>query len=423
MSAEAATNRRDRRTRRREGRRLGQRDSGHQARPVEVLRPPSPEEWDAVEVARRWSSALVEHDLDTAMSWYGAEAVLHWEGSLLADPGQIRRAWEAAAEVRANPTSIEPVDAVTLGDGGDGFDVLVRWVGAGTDDTDIESRLRVRQGCVVEQWHGRVVRLVPVQGPSLAVSVGGEVTLEEREAVVAALWHMIESVEPTVRHVSLRIRRHADPARTHPVTLRVLVDRNHHHVVARGSGATVSEAVARLDQRLRQQLEQQASRVRAVRRRGTSSPEGQWRHGDRPQRQAPVARLPEDERLVMVRSTWAGGTEHVDEAIEDLEALDLEVLLFEEQATGAAAVVWRTEHGYRLRCMRGGDPSARWNPPPVADVSVDEQPFPHLDLDSARTELALGEPWVVFCDVDTGQPGLLYRRIDGHDGLVVLGGA
>jgi hypothetical protein len=52
-------------------------------------------------------------------------------------------------------------------------------------------------------------------------------------------------------------------------------------------------------------------------------------------------------------------------------------------------------------------------------VAVDDRPAPALTLVAARERLDVGpEPWVFFEDADTGRGHLLYRRYDGHYGLV-----
>jgi ketosteroid isomerase-like protein len=385
-----------------------------------VIRPATDEEWDAVDVARRFSDAVSARDLDSMMTWYHPDAVVHWEGSVLVELVDIRRVWEGATIMGHPPTRISP-DQPESSTFHDGFDVVMVWAQQGREGVDVESRLRVRHGAIVEQWHGDVVRFVPVVGPSMDVAMAGDITVAEREQVVDALWRVLEPVEASVHHVGVRLERHRNPARAQSLTARVHVDRDRHRVVARVSAPTMGEVAAQLEQRLRHQLGEHASRLRALRRRGPASPEGEWRHGDGLTRRSGPPALGDDERLVMVRSTWAGGVEHVDEAIEDLEALDLEVLLFRELHSRGAAVVWRAPEGYGLRCAQGGDPTDGYEPPPVAHLDIDPHPFSTMDLDSARTELSMGAPWVVFHHRGTGEPGLLYRRLDGHDGLVVLG--
>jgi len=420
MSGETAAGGRDRRTRRREGRRLGIRDSGHQPRPVEVIRPLSASELDAQAVVEHWCDALVRGDVEALVSWYAPHAVVHLEGSVLVEPVDIGRAWARSGVLGVPPSTL--TSQGSDGTPGTEFDVIVRWVGSGRHGVDIESRIRVSQGDIVEQWHGEVVRFVPVVGPSLEVSFAGDVTTAERDEVVAAMWRVIERVETSVHQAGVRFERLGDPAVSTPLRVRARLSLNGRPLHVRAEGTTVGEVVASMEARFRHQLEEHADRVKALRQRGTASPPGQWRHADRPDPWPPSSTLTDDERLVIVRRSWAPGPEHLDEAVDDLDALDLEVLLFEELTTGEPAVVWRREDGgYRMRCASGGDPIPTMEPAPFADVEVDVHPFPTMDLESARTELKLGSPWVAFRNALDGEVGVLYRRIDGHDGLVVVG--
>lgn len=402
MVGELSSVNRDRRTRRREGRRLGVRDSGHQTRPVEVVRPPSTVELGSLAVAEQWCEALERGDTKALESWYGASSVVHLEGALLVEPVDIGRAWAHSNVLGTQPTTRVTQEA----DGGpsDEFDVLMRWVGLGRHGVDIESRIRVRQGAIIEQWHGELLRFVPAVGPSLEVSYAGDVTSGERDEVVAAMWRIIERVESSVHQAGVRLERLRDPAVFAPLRLRARLSLNGRPVHVRADGISVGEVVASMEARFHHQLKEHADRLKALRQRGTSSPPGQWRHADRPEPWPPVSSRADDERLVIVRRTWAPTAEHVDEAVDDLNALDLEVLLFDELTTGEAAVVWRREGGgYRLRCVSGGDPVPGMEPPPVADFEVDTQPFPTMDLESARMELKLGSPWVAFRNADDGE--------------------
>jgi hypothetical protein len=107
------------------------------------------------------------------------------EGSVLVEPVDIGRAWARSGLLGVEPTTRTAQESD--GKPGDEFDVLVRWVGSGRDGVDVESQMRVRHGAIVEQWHGEVLRFVPVVGPSLEVSFAGDVSTGERDEVVAAM--------------------------------------------------------------------------------------------------------------------------------------------------------------------------------------------------------------------------------------------
>ncbi len=112
----------------------------------------------------------------------------------------------------------------------------------------------------------------------------------------------------------------------------------------------------------------------------------------------------------------------MDEAIFDLESMDHDFFLFTDVATGKDALVHRLEGGaYGLQYSEG--PAARPAEPTAAAVEVEVEQAPHLAVHEARERLDLGgAPFVFFVDRDDGRGHVLYRRSDGHYGLIAPAG-
>lgn len=92
--------------------------------------------------------------------------------------------------------------------------------------------------------------------------------------------------------------------------------------------------------------------------------------------------------------------------------LDHSFFLFTNVDTGAESVVCRVEGDWSL-VVPAEAPDSRTQVPLAPDVAAD------LDLGSARRLLDLGdEPFVFFVDPETKRGGVLYRRYDGHYGLI-----
>ena len=73
-------------------------------------------------------------------------------------------------------------------------------------------------------------------------------------------------------------------------------------------------------------------------------------------------------------------------------------------------------NGYRLA---QADPRPRRLGPLDPSITVSEIPAPVLTLAEATTRLeALGRPFLFFVDAAAGRGNLLYRRYDGHYGLI-----
>jgi hypothetical protein len=106
-----------------------------------------------------------------------------------------------------------------------------------------------------------------------------------------------------------------------------------------------------------------------------------------------------------------------DEAVVDLELLDHDFYLFKNRETGEDNVIARADgSGYELlepsRTSALADASA-----PIRHSTA--RP-PHVGVEDAEQLLDLGSlPFVFFLDTASGRGMVLYRRYDGHNGLIV----
>jgi hypothetical protein len=107
----------------------------------------------------------------------------------------------------------------------------------------------------------------------------------------------------------------------------------------------------------------------------------------------------------------------VDEAIEDLEILDHDFHLFTDESTGADCLVRRLGDGtYLLDVL---EPSVAADISSAATVTVRVLGSQDLNLHEAQEILDLsGEPVLFYRDVATGRGNAIYRRYDGHYGLI-----
>ena len=359
-------------------------------------------------VVERWVRHLGRGDLDEAMLLVAPDAALHAGGASLVGTDRIR-GWLASWPV---PGSGEP----ELRAGEDGS-VALRWAGA--DRTSVECIVRVAHGLVTDLRVATVSQAEPA-GPvrALELSTAGPLSDEDRERAMTKLEVALAHVGAPVLSASVRLELAADPSRDRPALARAVVDVDGDVVRAHVTGHTVDEAVDLLEARLRDRLGHVASHRRALRRRGPSSPLGEWRHGDRPTPRDRFLPLPVEEREIVRRKTFTTREATVDEAAFDLESMDEDFLLFTELGTGLDALLTRTgDGGYSLRFSGGPPPDEP--PPAVVALVVDPEPAPALALAQAREHLdATEEPWVFFTDTSTGRGHVLYRRLDGNYGLL-----
>lgn len=94
-------------------------------------------------VAVRWTEALEEGDVETALRLYAPEARLHTEGRTLAGPREIRGYLEGSPLLGYRPLYVEISG---------GTRVLIRWRGACWGGSSGRTWLRVLHGEIAEQW-------------------------------------------------------------------------------------------------------------------------------------------------------------------------------------------------------------------------------------------------------------------------------
>ncbi|NMH99269.1 HPF/RaiA family ribosome-associated protein [Pseudonocardia acidicola] len=250
-----------------------------------------------------------------------------------------------------------------------------------------------------------VVELPAEVAPDLADHV--------RERIGAALAH---SGQPAL-HVRVRVVRHGDPARQQPVTAQVNVDLNGRFMRVQSAAGSPREAVDRLVGRLEHRLERVALDWEARRRRVYHRRPHEWQHDAPPTQRKPYFPRPPEEREIVRHKTIGPARCSIDQAVADMNDLDHEFHLFVEDASGLDSVVYRAgPTGVRLAQV---DVAPDRIGPYTVPLTISSRPAPLLDLGEAVERLRLLDlPFLFFLDADHGRASLLYRRYDGHYGLV-----
>jgi ribosomal subunit interface protein len=187
------------------------------------------------------------------------------------------------------------------------------------------------------------------------------------------------------------------------------------HVAARDPMA----AIDLLDDRLRRQLERQARRTtRSQQHRTSPAQPGGWRHGDVPTERPEFYDRPTEEREVVRHKTFALAPMTCDEAAWDLDMLGHDFYLFTELESGSDAVIFRATDDGHLELQRTDGHATRPNPL-VASLVLSPHHPPELTLADAEERLDTSrEPFVFFVHVETRRGNVVYRRYDGHYGLI-----
>jgi ribosome-associated translation inhibitor RaiA/cold shock CspA family protein len=375
---------------------------------------------DPVAVAEWWAQNLAAGDLDEVLVLYSPEAALHLPGQsdddVLVGREQIRRHWHAS------PLLGGPPAALIRGEGDDR--VVMRWPAAIAGGDLAETRLQVRRGEIVEQWQGHV-QPVDTGGEEdalpLELSVAGRVSDAQRQRAIDRVSRVLEKVDRPVLHIRIRLENAVGEAQGQQATASAVLDIDGDLLRAMAVVDDLDAAIDSLEGRLQHQVERLRTRRLTEQRRGAETPEGGWRHGDLPADRPDHHPRPVEERRVVRHKTFTTVDATVDEAVFDLELMDYDFFLFTDLATGQEACVGRADDGrYTLQAQDGHAAEVLEGATATAvEVEVIADPAPELDLAQARERLDVGvEPWVFHTDAETGRGRVLYRRYDGHYGLI-----
>ncbi len=206
-------------------------------------------------------------------------------------------------------------------------------------------------------------------------------------------------------------------SRAPTTSTQVLLDVQGSIVQARGKAPQPDESFDLVRDRVVRSLHRLSERLQDRRHEPATLPEGEWRHGALPTERPDHFPRPPEEREVVERVTHARGPASPEEAAFDLELLEDDWLLYVDEATRADAVVRRIEDedAYGVAVADGRAAISGDGP---YDLRPDAAP-PTLSLDDAIERLDVGEePHVFFVDDANDRGAVVYRRYDGHYGLV-----
>ncbi|EQD85004.1 ribosome hibernation promotion factor [Saccharopolyspora erythraea] len=219
-----------------------------------------------------------------------------------------------------------------------------------------------------------------------------------------------------VLYARVRVSRHRDPAASPRAVAQASLDVNGRPVRAQVRAATSEEAIDRLHDRLQHVLERVARHWEARRGRMGSRQPHEWRHGDQPARRPPYFPRPVEESQVIRHKTFALARCGVDDAEFDMDVMDYDFHLFTEVGTGQDSVLYRTPSGFRLAQV---EPDPGHLAEHALPVTVSEQRAPVLSTAEAVERMgAMDLPFLFYLDGERGRGALLYRRYDGHYGLI-----
>ena len=214
-----------------------------------------------------------------------------------------------------------------------------------------------------------------------------------------------------VLRARVKLTELADPAVSRPVVAQANLDVSGRLVRAQAYGATATEAIDLLEDRLRTGLERAAGR--RVPRRKRMNPVAARTAG---------TGLAVDERRIVRHKSFSAAPCSVDDAAAEMDLLDYDFHLFTESGTSMASVLYRGgPTGFRLAQVAPcpADQLAPFELP----LTISSQPPPCITVAQAVERLGvLGLPFLFFIDAAQGRASVLYQRYDGHYGLITPSG-
>lgn len=189
-------------------------------------------------------------------------------------------------------------------------------------------------------------------------------------------------------------------------------------VRAQAAGPTANEAMRIVGNKLERRLTRLAGKRQRATKRPPSTPSGECRLGDLPSGRPKFYDRPPEDRMVVRRKTYSSDDRlSVRDALFDLDVLDHRFFLFTDEADETATIVYEENNGVTLRKIDGSKPDETGLHP---EVRVNRTPAPTISVADAVARLNLSDlPFVFFRDAESRSASALYRRYDGHYGLIV----
>jgi hypothetical protein len=367
-----------------------------------------------LEVARAWVRCLQAADADTALSLYAPDAVVHVGGEALSGRSRLSAYLQESGLLGV---------AVTPEIRGDDDTIVVMWPPVARDRPGVELRLRVAHGQLAEQWVGErvapaTVEIAGVSGPApLEVATHGAVDDGALAYARLRVGEVIDQISEPVVFTRVKLSLAGDPARDRPAIAQATIDIDGDVVRAHVAAHELLEAVDLLQRRLRDRLEHRAAHRRALRRSSGIPEPGEWRHGDLPSHRPDYYDRSRGERQLVRHKTFAIDELTPDEAAYDMGQLGYDFHLFRDLASGQDSILEHLPDGsYRLTRLQ---PTSIEAGPTAIALTVAAHPSATATVSDAIGLMdAAAEPFVFFANATTGRGNVVYRRYDGHYGLI-----
>lgn len=257
-----------------------------------------------------------------------------------------------------------------------------------------------------------------VQDLEVQVVTQGEITDAAKQYAIDKVTQLTRYTNRPILFIQVKLTLGANPRLERPALAEATLNMNGLMVRAHVASHDVMAAIDLLDDRLRRRLDRANHRLNAKQQRSSAPESGEWHHGEHRTHRPEFFDRPVEEREVVRHKTFALDPMTTDEAVFDLGVLGHDFYLYTDLETGADSVVYYSEHNAQLELMQVGDSVSIPD-----DLAIPVQPSAlvpaELTLADAQERLDAGlEPFVFFVNPESGRGNVIYRRFDGHYGLI-----
>lgn len=246
--------------------------------------------------------------------------------------------------------------------------------------------------------------------------LGDGVTDEERDRAVLTIRDLASKASRPVIFARVKLLKDDRRPSEEQAIAQGTLDMSGAVIRAQVAASSIPEAVDLLAMRIQRRMRRITEQREDANQRPVSTPDGQWRSGDMPTSRPGYFTRPEEERRIVKRKSFTPAASSIEEALFDLDVLDHKFFLFTDADDGTDSVVFETDEGPMLRRLDGSLPPGGDR---VKSLAVDTTPAGELSDEDAQRRLDISEaPFIFFRSAGTGRGAALYRRYDGHYGMV-----
>lgn len=362
-------------------------------------------------VVEAWIEAIADQDFDGATSLYSPSALVHTNEGTITGRNRLRALQETCSATGDGPTSEQL----------HGIDRFVR-AECQRDGAPVTTYLFVENGRIVEQWLGTEPELPGETDETISTEVvtRGQVSEAASDYARQKLDGVFRFLDGPILLARIKLTQAANPSIRDAAMAEATVDFDGSLIRAHAAAMTINEAIDQVGHRLQSIIEHRSDRERR-KADGIASVPGEWRRSNLPSPHPPYFDRPEEEREVVRHKSFAPDEMSIEEAVWDMVQLDYDFYLFVEFSTGTDCLVERTTDGDIVVHQLGDRASSETTLviPPTDGMRRSEVTPPRLLLDDAIEFLdTTRDNFVFFQNSATERANVIYRRYDGHYGLI-----